>query len=431
MRSAPMKPLNHLSATQIVQALAAGKATCEAVARACLDHIAEREPRVQAWQFLDPDLVLRQARALDRRGTVGPLQGVPVAVKDIIDTSDMPTEYGSPIYRGHRPVNDAACVALARKAGAVIMGKTVTTEFANRHPGKTMNPFDARRTPGGSSSGSAAAVGDYMVPLGVGTQTTASTIRPAAFCGCVGYRPTWGDLRCVGVKEAAGSLDTLGLISRSVEDIALFRDVLLGAAPQPLPDLDAAPRIGFCRTPMWDQCEPRTRTLLEELARALGAAGADVKDVTLPAEFARIPDAHQWISSFEFSRNFTWEIENHWERISATLRNGRLKDGLSCTFDQYREARDFAERLRATLAESFGDRDVLLVPAVAGEAPIGLDSTGNASFCSIWTTMHVPAMTLPLFSGPNALPVGAQFVARRNADRKLMAACRWVMQRAA
>ncbi len=426
-----MKPLNQLTATQIVQAVAAGKATCEGVARACLDHIAEREPHVQAWQFLDPDLVLEQARALDRRGTAGALQGVPIGMKDIIDTCDMPTQYGSPIYEGHRPAADAACVALARKAGAVIMGKTVTTEFANRHPGKTMNPFDPRRTPGGSSSGSAAAVGDFMAPLGVGTQTTASTIRPAAFCGCVGYRPTWGDLRCVGVKEAAGSLDTLGLIARSVDDIALFRDVLLGAKAAPLPDTDAAPRIGFCRTPMWDQCEPRTQILLEDLARALSAAGADVKDVALPADFARIPDAHQWISSFEFSRNFTWEIDNHWERISTTLRNGRLKDGLSCTFEQYREARDFAERLRATLNDVFGDRDVLLVPAVAGEAPVGLNSTGNASFCTIWTTMHVPAMTLPLFRGPNGLPVGAQFVARRNADRKLMAACRWVTQRAA
>ena len=425
-----MKPLNHLTASQIVEAIAAGNATCEGVARACLDHIAEREPQVQAWQFLDPKLVLEQARSLDRRAGVGPLQGVPIGMKDIIDTCDMPTEYGSPIYQGHRPVTDAACVALSRKAGAVIMGKTVTTEFANRHPGKTRNPFDPQRTPGGSSSGSAAAVGDYMVPLGVGTQTTASTIRPAAFCGCVGYRPTWGDLRCVGVKEAAGSLDTLGLIARSVEDIALFRDVLLGARAAPLPELDAAPRIGFCRTPMWDQCEPRTQLLLEDLAQSLRTAGADVRDVTLPAEFARIPDAHQWISSFEFSRNFTWEIDNHWERLSTTLRNGRLKDGLACTFDQYREARDFVERLRASLRDIFGDRDVLLVPAVSGEAPIGLDSTGNASFCTIWTSMHVPAMTLPLFSGPHSLPVGAQFVAPRNADRKLMAACRWVMQRA-
>jgi Asp-tRNA(Asn)/Glu-tRNA(Gln) amidotransferase A subunit family amidase len=416
-----MKPLNELTATEIVQAIAAGRTTGEAVARACLERIAERDPRVQAWQFLDPELVLKQARALDRRGTIAPLQGVPIGFKDIIDTSDMPTEYGSPIYKGHQPKADAACVALSRRAGAVVMGKTVTTEFANRFPGKTMNPFDPQR--------SAAAVGDFMVPLAVGTQTTASTLRPAAFCGCVGYRPTWGDLRTVGVKEAAGSLDTLGLIARSVDDIALYRDVLLGAKPEPLREEPAsALRVGFCRTPMWNECEPSTQSMLEKLARDLAARGANVQDVSLPGDFERIPDAHRWISSFEFSRNFMWEIDNHWERISETLRNGRLKDGLSCSFEHYREAREFAQRCRVMLEIVFGDRDVLLVPATSGEAPIGLNSTGNASFCSIWTTMHVPAMTLPLFRGPNGLPVGAQFVARRNADRKLMSACRWIMR---
>lgn len=426
-----MKALHQLTATEIVHAVAAGSTTCEAVAHSCLERIAEREPQVQAWQFLDRDLVLAQARALDRSGASGPLKGVPIGMKDIIDTCDMPTEYGSPIYKSHRPAADAACVALARKAGAVIMGKTVSTEFANLHPGKTMNPFDARRTPGGSSSGSAAAVGDLMVPLGVGTQTTASTIRPASFCGCVGYRPTWGDLRCVGVKEAAGSLDTLGLIARSVEDIALFRDALLGDTPAPLPAVERAPRIGFCRTPQWGECDAHTQSALEGLARSLARAGADVKEFALPAEFARLAAAHQLISSFEFARNFTWEIENHWERISTTLREGRLKSGLACTFSEYLEARNFAESLRAGLAEAMGDRDMLLVPAAAGEAPIGLGSTGNASFCAIWTTMHVPALTLPLLKGPNGLPVGAQFVARRNADRYLMSACRWITERAA
>ena len=425
-----MKPLNQLTAAEIVQAIGAGKTTAEAVARACLARIEEREPAVLAWQFLDPDLVLKQARALDASGKVGPLQGVPVGMKDIIDTHDMPTEYGSPIYKGHRPAGDATCVAFTRKAGGLIMGKTVTTEFANRYPGKTRNPFDPARTPGGSSSGSGAAVGDYMVPLGVGTQTTASTLRPASFNGCVGYRPTWGDLRCVGVKEAAGSLDTLGLIARSVEDVALYRDVLIDAPHEPLQDIDP-PRIGFCRTPIWDQAEPTTQASLEGLAKRLSAAGADVKDVTLPADFARIPDAHQWISSFEFSRNFAWEVNNHWEQISETLRNNRLKDGLSCSFEKYSRARAFAAQCRAMVNDAMGDRDVLLVPAAAGEAPIGLNSTGNAAFCTIWTTMHVPAITLPLFRGPNGLPVGAQFVARRDDDRKLMAACRWVMRNAA
>jgi amidase len=266
-----------------------------------------------------------------------------------------------------------------------------------------------------------------MVPLAVGTQTTASTIRPAAFCGCVGYRPSWGDLRCVGVKEAAGSLDTLGLIARSVDDVALYRDVLLGIGSEPLPEAQP-PRVGFCRTPMWDACDASTKASLEGLARQLSAAGAVVRDVTLPGDFSRIEEAHQWISSFEFSRNFTWEIENHWSEISETLRNNRLEHGLSCSFEQYRDARSFAEASRAKLPAVFEGHDILLVPAASGEAPVGLDSTGNASFCAIWTTMHVPAVTLPLFTGPNGLPVGAQFVARRNDDRKLMSACRWIMQ---
>jgi Asp-tRNA(Asn)/Glu-tRNA(Gln) amidotransferase A subunit family amidase len=426
-----MKPLHHLGAAEIVRAIAAGQTTCEAVARSCLDHIAGREPQVLAWQHLDPDLVLKQARALDARTTRGALHGVPVGFKDIIDTSDMPTEYGSPIYRGHQPVNDASCVALTRRAGGLVMGKTVTTEFANRHPGKTRNPRDPARTPGGSSSGSAAAVGDFMVPLGVGTQTSGSTLRPASFNGCVGYRPTWGDLRMVGVKEAAGSLDTLGLIARSVEDIALYHDVLVGMEPQPVPEEAAAPRIGFCRTQFWKEVEPHTQKLLEDCAGNLARKGARVDETVLPQEFDHIEDAHRAISSFEFSRNFAWEIDHHWDKISLTLRNGRLKDGLACTFEKYREAREYADHCRALLDLVFADHDILLVPAAAGEAPVGLDSTGNAVFCTLWTTLYVPAMTLPLFTGPSGLPIGAQIVARRGADRLLFQAARWIMRTAA
>jgi amidase len=351
-------------------------------------------------------------------------------MKDIIDTCDMPTEYGTPIHAGHRPRIDAACVALTRRAGGLIMGKTVTTEFANRHPGKTLHPADPQRTPGGSSSGSAAAVGDHMVPLALGTQTTASTIRPASFCGCIGYRPTWGDLRCHGVMEAAGSLDTLGVIARSVEDVALYRDVLLGVAPQPLaaPGTDA-PRIGFCRTPFWGRCESATQTLLEDCAARLARAGAKVSDVTLPPEFERVEDAHRRISSFEFARNRAWEIDRHWDRISETLRGNRLKDGLACSFEKYREAKSFAARIRRSLHGLLADYDALLSPSASGEAPLGLGSTGDASFCVIWTTAHVPSVTLPLFTGPNGLPVGAQLVARRDNDRSLFETARWVMKR--
>jgi amidase len=353
---------------------------------------------------------------------------VPFAIKDIIDTCDMPTEYGSPIYAGHQPKHDAACVALGRRAGGLLMGKTVTTEFANQTPGKTRNPFDPARTPGGSSSGSAAAVADCMVPLAIGTQTTGSTIRPASFCGVFGYRPTWGDLRLTGVKEAAGSLDTLGLIARSIEDIALYRDVLLRATPEPLPDESGTPRIGFCRTHLWSIIEPATQRLLEDAVRKLGQRGARVVEVTLPREFERLVAAHRSISSFEFARNFTWEIENHWEKISERLRNGRIKDGLECSFERYCEARAFAEGCRAKFADACGDCDVLLTAAATGEAPIGLESTGNAAPCAIWTTLHVPSVTIPAFRGPNGLPVGVQLVARRNDDRRLLSAARWAHQ---
>ena len=422
----PVQAFHELTATGIVAAIRSGHATCEAVARSCLEHIASREPAVQAWQYLDPDQVIARARALDAGSRRGTLIGVPIGVKDIVDTADMPTEYGSPIYRGHRPRNDAACVALARKAGGLMMGKTVTTEFANRFPGKTRNPFDPERTPGGSSSGSAAAVGDRMVPLAIGTQTTASTLRPASFCGVFGYRPTYGDLRCAGVKEASGSLDTLGLFARSVEDIALFRDALLASETAPLPSGETPPRIGFCRTHLWPLVEAPTRKLLEDAAQRLAQAGARVDELGLPGDFEQIEDAHRWISSFEFARNFTWEIENHEALLSDMLRNGRIKDGLSCSFERYAHAREVAARCRALLDSLFGDYDILLTAAATGEAPLGLASTGNTALCAIWTTMHVPALSVPVFRGPHGLPIGAQLIGRRGRDRELLSAARWV-----
>ena len=414
--------LNELTATEIVAAIGAGKTTCEAVVRACLDHIEAREPHVQAWQYLNPQQVIAAASALDKNGLRGPLAGVPFGIKDIIDTADMPTEYGSPIYKGHQPRNEAACVALGRKAGGVLMGKTVTTEFANRYPGKTRNPFDPTRTPGGSSSGSAAAVGDHMVPLAIGTQTTGSTIRPASFCGVFGYRPTWGDLRCSGVREAAGSLDTLGLLARSVDDLALYRDVLLGVEPQAVPEHTGALRVGFCRTHVWPQVEPHTQQLLEDAAQRLARAGLQVSEVELPAHFARLTDVHLAISSFEFSRNFTYEIEHHWEKISTTLRENRLKSGLECSFERYSEARLFAAQCRREFADVVENYDVLLTASATGEAPVGLNATGNANNCLIWTTLHVPSVTMPVFKGPHGLPVGAQIIGKANGDRALFAA---------
>ncbi len=418
--------LHELTATAIVAAIASKQTTAEAVARACLEHISKREPQVQAWQFLDPALVIKQAKALDAGASRGPLHGVPVGIKDIIDTADMPTEYGSPIHAGYQPHMDAACVALTRRAGGLIMGKTVTTEFANRHPGKTMHPQDARRTPGGSSSGSAAAVGDHMVPLAVGTQTTGSTIRPAAYNGCFGYRPTWGDLRLAGVMEASGSLDTLGIIARSVEDVVLYRDVLAGTTPQPMSSAPCnPPRVAVCRTQFWEETDAATKSAIDHCARTMSTAGARVSDLKLPAAFDPIDEIHQRISSFEFARNRAWELLHHADRISETLRNNRLKHGLAYSFEQYREARAQAEQLRLLLDDVFKDYDVILTPSAAGEAPIGLNATGSASFSSIWTACHNPSMTLPLFKGANQLPIGVQLVTRRDTDRQLFEIARW------
>jgi amidase len=422
-------PLHQLTASQIVRAIDGADTTCEAVARACLERIAEREHEVQAWQYLDPDQVIREAQALDRSGRRGPLFGVPYGVKDIIDTVDMPTGYGTPIHKGHRPQRDAACVALTRKAGGVLMGKTVTTEFANVHPGKTRNPYDAQRTPGGSSSGSGAAVGDNMVPLALGTQTTGSTTRPASFCGVFGYRPTWGDLRLNGVMEASGTLDTLGILARSIEDVSLYRDVLLGIAPQPLAESVPAPRIGFCRTHNWDKVEPHTQKLLEDAAERLARAGARVEDVTLASDFVALEDAHRWISGFEMSRNLTWEIENHWNEISEEFRNGRLTDGLACTYEQYVSNRALMHHCRKLLLPVLDHYDVLLAPSAPGEAPPLWNPVPHPWVYMVWTTMHVPSITLPVFKGPKGLPIGAQIIGRHYDDRRLFALSQWIYER--
>jgi Asp-tRNA(Asn)/Glu-tRNA(Gln) amidotransferase A subunit family amidase len=428
-RGHAIKPLNHWTATEIAEGIEGGRITCEAVVRSCLDRIAAREGEVHAWAYLDPDAAIASARASDKSGKRGPLAGVPFGVKDIIDTFDMPTEWGTPIHKGRRPGRDAACVALSRKAGGVLLGKTVTTEFANLHPGPTRNPHDLTRTPAGSSSGSAAAVADLMVPIAIGTQTTGSTIRPASFCGVFGYRPTYGEHRMHGVMEASGSLDTLGILARSLEDIALYRDVLLGIPPQQIAELTNSPRIGLCRTHVWDQVEPQTRQLIESAAQKLAHAGASVTDVSLPEGCEQLNDAHRTISSFEFARTFTFEIENHWDEISDTLRGGRLKDGIEGSFERYTNAKKIADDCRRKMNGVFDDVDVVLTAAAFGEAPVGMAAFAGVPLFQIWTTLHMPAVSLPVFNGPNGLPVGAQFLAKRHEDRRLFACARWAWRK--
>jgi amidase len=293
-----MKPI---SATEAVKAIEAGTLTSEKLVQSCLDRIAERDPVVKAWVHFDPALALKQARAADQ-AKGGLLRGVPIGVKDIIDTHDMPTGHNSPIFEGKVPFGDAACVALSRSANGVIMGKTVTTEFANRHPGPTTNPHNAAHTPGGSSSGSAAAVADGHVPLAFGTQTGGSVIRPAAYCGVIGYKPTFGDFSRVGIKMQCHSVDTLGLMARTLDDIALFRGAVLALPPVPIDRDVSAPRVGFCRTPIWNDAEPDTKALLEKVAAKLGA-----KEVAFAPEFKDILADHGAITGWESSRNYADE----------------------------------------------------------------------------------------------------------------------------
>ena len=398
-----------MTATEIVAAIGQGRATGEAVVRTCLDRIAAREGDVHAWAHLDPEAALAAARTFDTSGKRGPLAGVPLGIKDIIATFDMPTEWGTPIHKGRQPNRDAACVALSRKAGGIVLGKTVTTEFANVNPGPTRNPHDLARTAAGSSSGSAAAVADFMVPIAIGTQTGGSTIRPASFCGVFGYRPTHGQHRMHGILEGAGSLDTIGILSRSVADIALYNDVLLGISPQPI--------------------EPVTRTLVEDAATRLARAGARVTELTLPEEFELLNDAHAALSSFEFARTLTWEIENHGSEISDTIRNGRVQAGLACSFERYAEAQQLADECRRRLDAILGGIDALLTPAAFGEAPVGNAAFVGGPLYQLWTILHVPTISIPVFKGPAGMPIGAQLIAKRHDDRRLFACAQWAWEK--
>ena len=424
-----MPSLNELSATEIVRGVAAQKFTAESVVRACLSRIAAREPAVHAFASLDPELALKQARDLDRGTIRGALHGVPIGIKDVLDTADLPTEMGSPIYRGHRPARDAACVALLRAAGAVILGKTLTTEFAGMEPGATANPHNLAHTPGGSSSGSAAAVADFMLPAALGTQTGGSVLRPAAYCGVVGYKPTYNAFNRAGLKFAAESLDTIGLIARSIEDIELITAVLLGgrvAAPAPVAQ---APRVGLCRTSLWDTAQAETRHAVEDAAARLAKAGATLREVTLPVAFAGLRTAaRDTINSYERSKCMAAEWASNRERISERLR-ATIEHGLAMPYADYLAALELGENCRAQLDDVFKDLDVLLAPCANGEAPAGLASTGDPGFQAIWTILYVPTMTLPTHRGPNGLPVGIQLIARPHDDPRLFACARWVWER--
>ena len=421
-----MSTSNEYSVTEAAALMTAGKLTSVQLAEDCLARVEKREQDVQAWAYLDPQQVLAQARACDRQPRNSPLHGIPVGVKDIIDTHDMPTEHGSPIYAGNRPASDAACVAMLRKAGALIMGKAVTVEFASRYPGKTRNPHNAAHTPGGSSSGSAAAVADFMVPIALGTQTGGSVLRPAAYCGVVGFKPSFNLINRAGVKPNTESFDTVGILARTVADAALTFSML---TTQDLPDIDptaiSKPRIGFCRTPQWKHADRATMEALEAALPRLAKAGGQVKEVELPEKFGGASDAHGKISDYEQNRALAYERLNFPDKISATLLK-KLKEADSCTLDQYISARKILSDCRRMLPDVFADFDVLLVPSAPGEAPKGLATTGESSFNRVWTAMYVPAVSVPVFTGPSGLPMGAQLVGPFGMDHKTLVHAEWV-----
>jgi Asp-tRNA(Asn)/Glu-tRNA(Gln) amidotransferase A subunit family amidase len=421
--------LNELGAAEIVQKIARGEATCEAVTRDCVARINERDDVVKAWVNFDPELALAQARALDRSQSRGPLHGVPIGVKDIIDTFDMPTELGSPIYKGHRPPSDAACVALLRRAGAVMLGKTATCEFAGMAPPETTNPHNPAHTPGGSSSGSGAAVADDMVPAALGTQTGGSVLRPSSYCGIFGFKPTYNTFNKAGVKPAAESIDTIGWLARSLDDIELLTAVLRMQAPQPPQSMNSAPRIGLCRTEMWDAAQPETKAAVEGAAAALAKAGATVREIKLPESFTRLRMvARETINFYERAACMAYEWDHHRDALSPQMKR-YIEHGLKTSRQDYIAGWRKVEQCRALLPSVFEGFDVLLAPCVHGEAPKGLASTGDGTMQAIWTALHTPSMTLPTHRGPNNLPVGIQLVGQRYDDDRLFACARWIWQK--
>ncbi len=432
-----------LGALALRDALATGTLRAVELTRACLARIAQREPEVQAWAALDEGHALAQAEALDQKRLaglpLGPLHGLPVGVKDIVDTRDLPTENGAAMDAGRRPEEDAWLVSRLRAAGAVILGKTVTTELAFLAPSKTRNPLALDRTPGGSSSGSAAAVAAGMVPLALGTQTGGSVIRPASFCGIVGFKPSFGLIPRSGVLRTSRRLDTLGTFGRSLEDAALLADVLAGhdpadpdtrltAPPQllatALSEPPVRPLLAFVKTPAWSDIEPDCAAGFTELAAALGER---CDEVELPGLFAEGASAHRRIMLAEIAHNLRHYYDRGANRLTEQTR-AAVEEGRQIAAAEYLASLDWRETLYAGLEEVFDRYDAILTPAAPGQAPQGLQSTGSAAFNVLWSLTGVPAITLPLLNGADGLPVGVQLIGPRGDDGRLLRSARWLVK---
>jgi Asp-tRNA(Asn)/Glu-tRNA(Gln) amidotransferase A subunit family amidase len=435
--------LHWLSATDAARLLRDGVISSVELVEACLARIRDVDPDVQAWTFLDPEYVIAQARARDEvrlsGQPIGALHGVPVGIKDIIDTADMPTENGSVLHAGRTPARDASVVAMLRGAGAVIMGKTVTTEFATRHPGKTRNPHNPGHTPGGSSSGSAAAVAAGMVPLALGSQTGGSTIRPASYCGVYGLKPTHGLIPRHGMFQLSRTVDHVGLFARAIEDLALLLEQLAGyeeedpdtrprartpyreiaAGEPPLP-----PMLGFMKTPLWERVDADAKEAFAELVEHLGDR---VEEVELSAATADAWQWHEAISGAETALNLRREWETQPEGLSTALRV-RIERGRAVPALEYLHARSRVPDLVASFTELFEQRyDALLTPSAFGTAPAGLESTGDPAMCSLWTLCGMPALNVPLMHGANGLPLGVQLVGPQHGDARLLRTARWLV----
>lgn len=438
---APMD-LSLLGAADASSALAEGRISSEELVAACLRRTKADEERVQAWEFIDPEHALRQARAADLRRRegkpLGPLHGIPVGVKDIIDTGDMPTEDGTVLHAGRTPSADATVVAMLRSAGAIVMGKTVTTELATYSPGKTRNPHNPEHTPGGSSSGSAAAVAACMVPLAIGTQTNGSVIRPAAYCGTVGFKPSFGLISRHGVLKQSRPLDQIGVIARNVEDAALLAEQLIGydeddpdtrpLARPPLREIamqepPVPPTLAFVKTPMWKLADAQCQEAFAELVAHLGERAEEFK---LPAAFKDAWKWHQSIMEADLAKNYEPEYREGRERLSETLRS-QIERGRRVRAVDYNKALDQVPALNYALSQLFDLRyEAILTPATTGTAPRGLASTGSPVFCTLWTLCGLPAITLPLMQGEDGLPLGVQLVGPRGGDARLLRTARWL-----
>jgi len=434
--------LHLLSATEAARLIRDGVITSEQLVDAYLTRIADVDAQIEAWAFLDPDYALRQARAADERRLsgqpIGPLHGVPVAVKDIFDTADMPTEYGSALHAGRTPSRDAAVVSRLRAAGALILGKTVTTEFAYFAPGKTRNPYNPEHTPGGSSSGSAAAVSANMVPLAIGSQTNGSTIRPAAYCGVVGFKPTHGLISRHRALMLSRTLDHVGLFAHSVDDIALMAEQIIGyddndpdtrpRARIPFADIAAeepplGPMFAFIKTPPWERADEDTK---EGFAEVIEHLGRQVEEVELFPSAGEAWQWHQTIMSAEMAHNLEREWANGQDRLSEQLR-AQIERGRQVSATDYLRALSRIAPVHDSLVELFEQRyDAIVTPAAPGAAPKGLANTGDPSFCTLWTLCGMPCVTLPLLQSADGLPIGVQLVGPRHGDARLLRTARWL-----